>query len=96
MKTTSHLAGAPVHVEGRYLRQLCQWCGHRLIDVDLQRIEVEPGDDRPYPEWEIGAWVQIDGPRYRVLNPDSLNEDGPMPPDSCMRDVSPLLRPVEG
>lgn len=88
----SHLAGAPVHVDGCFLRQLCQWCGYRLIDVDVRNIATESSSaDRSYPEWEVGAWIQVDGSMRRALQ----TEEGKMPSDSCMRDVSPLLRAVE-
>lgn len=97
MPSESHLAGAPIYVEGHFMRQLCQWCGYRLIDVDLRNIAVPEEDaGKPFPEWEVGAWIQVDGPRWSVVQ----NEEGKMPPDACMRDVSPLLKavppPVEG
>jgi hypothetical protein len=91
MATTSesHLAGAPVYVEGRFLRQICQWCGHRLTDMDLRNVQGSGAEWKP-PEWEVGAWVQVDGSSLRVLE----GYEGKIPPDSCMRDVSPLLRSV--
>ena len=94
MDSVSHLAGASVCVDGRHLRQLCQWCGHRLVDEDLQNIAVEGSStDKPYyPKWQVGGWVRVDGPMRSAVE----NEDGKMPIDSCMRDVSPRLRVVEG
>lgn len=97
--TISHLAGAPITVEGRYRRQLCQWCGYRVEDVDLANVAVHcpDGDVRdPFPSWEIGAWIRIDGPCRSVVEPETNDAGEPrMPGDSCMRDVSPLLTVVE-
>jgi len=89
-RSTSHLAGAPITVDGRFHRQLCQWCGHRLHDMDLRNIAFKARDGEGFrpPEWEVGVWVRADGPMSRVVEVD----DGKMPGDACMRDVSPLLR----
>ncbi len=97
MSSQSHLAGGPVHVDSRYLRQLCQWCGYRLVDMDLHNVAmpVETAMSAtpakfPWPEWEVGAWIRVDGPMSSVVEMG----EGKMPPDSCMRDVSPLLKSV--
>lgn len=90
--STSHLAGTVITVQGRYVRQLCQWCGHRLVDVDLANIAVPVEDaDKPFPAWEVSAWIREDGPMRRVVE----TEGDRMPGDACMRDVAPLLRTVE-
>ena len=88
----SHLVGTAVHVDRRYLRQLCQWCGYRLIDVDLQNTATESSNnDTSYPEWPVDKWVRVDGPMCSVIE----NDDNKMPIDSCMRDVSPRMRVVK-
>lgn len=56
-----HIAGAKVEVGGRWLRQLCAWCGYTLIDYDLTRIAVPVGQDQTPPTWTIGALVAVDG-----------------------------------
>lgn len=90
--STSHLAGTVITVQGRYVRQLCQWCGHRLVDVDLACIAVPLEDaGKPSPAWEAGAWIREDGPARRVVE----TEGDKMPGDACMRDVAPLVRVVE-
>lgn len=91
MPSKSHLAGTALTVDGRFHRQLCQWCGHRLHDMDLRNVAIEGSDtDWKPPEWEVSAWIRIDGPLQSVIRVD----EGKMPPDSCMRDVSPLLKAV--
>lgn len=85
----SHLAGELVTIGGRYQRQLCMWCGFRLIDRDLSLIATEDG--RAPGQWEVGAWVQHDGPVRRITTPD---EPGKLPLDACTRDVLPTIRAV--
>lgn len=88
----THIAGQPVKLQGRYLRQRCSWCGAILIDVDLQNLGVHiPGEaigiEEPeafvYPVWNPGELVTLDGTAsYTLGNVSEL-------PDNCCAVLSP-------
>lgn len=95
MKTVVHLAAQDVWVEGRYVRQRCAWCGELLIDVDLARIAVHPPlpeGERPIATWQPGAMVEASGVWPTVYR--QIDDDGRIPINSCMEDVSPRIRAV--
>ena len=58
-----HIAGQPVLLSRRYMRQRCSWCGALLEDVDLTTIHtpVDEEGDPTYPTWPVGELVAIDG-----------------------------------
>lgn len=91
-----HLIGTSITVDGRYVRQLCQWCGKRLVDVDLSLVAVpEDHEGLPYPEWPVGEWLDVvegDGLTTAKLVTGLAEEKIPM--GCCMEDVSPRLRAV--
>ena len=96
MGSQSHLAGTALTVDGRFHRQLCQWCGLRLHDMDLRNVAIEGSDtDWKPPAWEVSAWIRIEGQNPTAFSVVEV-EEGKMPADSCMRDVSPLLKSVPG
>jgi hypothetical protein len=90
-RVTSHLAGDPVTVEGRWIRQRCSWCGVALIDVDLELILVaETTEPDAYPTWIPGFWIRVlPGPPICSRVVDDLA--GKLPVDACVRDVAPIV-----
>lgn len=95
-RVTSHFAGHALTIEGRWVRQLCAWCGLPLVDEDLELVAVPlppPGEPAqlPVPTWEPGAWIRVlpGCPTvYRVV--DDVAE-GKLPVDACTRDVAPIV-----
>lgn len=55
-----HIAGLPIQMEGRYIRQRCGWCGAMIEDIDLTMIAVA-GEDTSVPLWTQGHLISIDG-----------------------------------
>lgn len=53
-----HIAGQPVQLQNRYVRQRCSWCGALIEDLDLERIAVA-GDDSSVPLWPIGELIEV-------------------------------------
>lgn len=76
-----HIAGQPVQLQARYVRQRCSWCGALIEDIDLQRTAVYVGDentDTTVPLWPTGELVAIDGNMKYCLG--DVSE---MPPNCC-------------
>jgi hypothetical protein len=74
-----HIAGAPVAI-GPLVRQLCGWCGYRLVDVDQRRMAVPAGQEGAPATWEYGDLVGVRGPMSRVIE----HVDGaPLPLSAC-------------
>lgn len=75
----THIAGLDVTLDGRYMRQLCAWCGHELIDYDLALVAVALNPDGSHPgppaAWQAGSFVQIDGGVSATLDVDRLPEN---------------------
>jgi len=67
-----HFAGPPIKAEGR-CRQLCMWCGHVLIDVELTR------DTKP-PEWPVSALIKVEDGVATVVPHEPGAE---LPPGCC-------------
>ncbi len=86
-----HIAGFAIQV-GSELRQLCAWCGHRLIDVDLSCVAAPMKEDGsppdPYSTWAPDAlveWEETPGcVRTSVVNA----VDGNLPPNCCAKRVA--------
>ncbi|HEX6870524.1 MAG TPA: hypothetical protein VF163_05450 [Micromonosporaceae bacterium] len=55
----AHLAGPAVNIDDRWLRQRCAWCGHLLIDYDLELVAVPEGQDAAPAVWLVGAQVAV-------------------------------------
>lgn len=74
-----HIAGPPITINGRYQRQLCAWCGHRLLDYDLANVAVP--DDQPGPPatFPAGRLIQVIGAMAVTLE----QGDGDELPDGC-------------
>jgi hypothetical protein len=51
-----HIAGFPVRV-GNHKRQLCAWCGFRLVDIDLANCASSDGAEPGH--WEPNALVRV-------------------------------------
>ena len=93
MSRVVHIAGRPVKV-GHRGRQLCAWCGAKLIDDDFSTIMVASNADGspgelPRP-WDDGALVAVDG-SLSMLVP---HEDGTDLPDDCCAPSTGLPIPV--
>lgn len=84
--STVHIAGFAIQV-GVELRQLCSWCGHRLIDVDLSCVMSPMKEDGsppdPYGTWKPDALVEVDG-NYSCV----IKHDGTLPPNCCAKKVA--------
>lgn len=81
-----HLAGPDVTVDGRFVRQLCSWCGARLVDLDLARVYVvEVNGSRGPSRWEPGSWVRV-RERGKLTSYDvvRLSDGERYPEESCM------------
>jgi len=89
-----HLAGADVIVEGRWMRQLCQWCGYRLIDEDLTRVAVPSGQSGALPHFEIGAWICVEGVNPTAFSVVDAPGEDKYPAGACFDDVVPALSMV--
>lgn len=83
---TVHVAGTVLTLQDRYIRQLCAWCGHRLVDVDLERVEVLEADvGRPFSTWPVGSLVEVYGSMSVVLAEADEARSGVLPERSCTR-----------
>lgn len=78
-----HIAAPHICIDGRYLRQLCAWCGHRLVDYDLDRVAVPVGQEGPLPTWPTGALVEVDGGLSILLG--EWTADMRLPENTCHR-----------
>ncbi len=87
MTAKAHFAGRALTLEGRLVRQICAWCGHQLIDTDLE------ADAHNYPTWTEGHWIEVDQDE-RITS--SLGELDYIPDHACMAaQLGPLLRLVQ-
>jgi len=80
-----HIVGRPLRVQG-VMRQVCSWCGEKLIDYDLECIATSDGADPGF--WSEGDLLEVSG-----TNPVSYvvvqHQDGAaLPAGSC------ALRPL--
>lgn len=75
---TVHIAGPDIQI-GSHVRQLCAWCGHKLIDYDLNNVAVPEGPNGSPGTWPRGALIAVDGRWAYVLGGDGSL----VPPNSC-------------
>ena len=92
-----HIAGFPVRVGGKG-RQLCAWCGERLVDIDYERTMVAPNADGTPGEgprfFEINELVAVEGTNPRAMYVVQLDDgDNELPVLSCAFELK--LRVVE-
>jgi hypothetical protein len=77
-----HIAGIELRI-GPLQRQLCAWCGERLVDNDLRNIAVPEGQDPHMHAWELNGLVEVmpgNPALYAALpHPD----DGKYPDNGC-------------
>jgi hypothetical protein len=80
--STIHVAAIELRI-GPLQRQVCAWCGLRLIDVDVRNIAVPDGQSPWLHAWEVGGLVEVtDGnPTGYVALPHP--EDGKLPDNAC-------------
>ena len=83
--TVIHIAGLPLQVGAQH-RQRCGWCGAVIDDVDLSHI-ASSGDGSPYPEWEPGVLVAVDGDVRWAVHHD----DGDVLPDEACGQLDPAV-----
>ncbi len=84
----AHIAGPPIRV-GDHLRQLCTWCGYRLIDEDLSATFSI--DDCGPLTWPVDSLVNVFGHGKSLW---SRPEDGSLPPESCAADHLKRQKPL--
>lgn len=98
LASIAHLAG-PATFYGNEVRQLCRWCGYRIIDDDLSLIAFQVCDDaicnRHYghqgdhnpetdPHPTWSGWVEVTGVNPKMFS--TLEWDSDIAPEnSCMR-----------
>lgn len=96
MSATVHIAGAAVNVGGQ-LRQLCAWCGYRLIDVDLSCVATPMPEDgsepEPYRTWEAHALVEIEESPGVTRSSVVQAHHGKLPANACAKKVKLHLVP---
>jgi len=86
--TVAHLAGQTV-TYGTLTRQMCKWCGSRLINEDSTLVAyqiVEGEEDKPHvvPTWPIDQWVEVTGVNPTMYS--TVEHEGDIAPEnSCMR-----------
>lgn len=95
---TIHLAGIPITIQDRLVRQLCSWCGERLIDLDLEMVAVHEPDAKegePFKpsHWEVGAWVGVEGTNPRVYTLETPDDPNKYPDESCLSRDAPRAKP---
>jgi hypothetical protein len=84
----SHLPGQGVTIGGRWVRQLCQWCGTAIVEHDLALVAV-PVDQGPYepPMWPLDRYVRSEGANPRVWSDAGAADPGSKSPaDVCWLD----------
>jgi hypothetical protein len=97
---TIHIAGFPVRI-GPHCRQLCAWCGEKLVDANFDLVMVAPISEVT-PDfipgfWEMGALVAVDRSeetRAALSTLVSHAEGDPLPAGSCFRREHPSIRLV--
>lgn len=77
--STVHIAGDHIQIN-QLLRQRCAWCGHVLIDYNLDRLAVPVGQDPSRSTWPVGGLVEVDGNASWVVELDAV--DG-LPDNAC-------------
>jgi hypothetical protein len=88
--TETHVAGADLEIQGRYLIQRCAWCGCVLLSYDYERTAT-PGEWRKPGTFTVGGLVRFsyDGPVARwgeaTLSRTTavVLDDETLPDDAC-------------
>lgn len=82
-----HIAGHPITVNGRYLRQRCAWCGAIILDYDLSTLaftDDTPEEDRHPATWPVGDMIASDGGHtWIAATPDHTGNVETMPAQAC-------------
>ncbi len=81
-----HMAGIANMVAGKFHRQLCAWCGYRLIDDDTSqysRVLDEKGQVHAPVAFPLGVWVKIT-PGIPIIKTVVTAPPGNYHPESCM------------
>jgi len=88
-----HIAGMPVWIGDRWMRQRCAWCGEVLLNYDLSLVAVPVGQESDPGTWEIGALVLMDGGMAAVVP----HADGdPLPDEACAKRDPEVTRWQQG
>lgn len=95
MATETHVAGADLEIQGRYLIQRCAWCGAVMLAYDYERISM-PGEWKKPGTFTVGGLVRFtyDGPVARwgeaVLSRtmmEALVDAERLPEDACALNI---------
>lgn len=87
-----HIVGHAVVIAERHCRQLCAWCGERLVDEDLSLIATPDGQGFN-PFWDQNALLEV-GENYKMIVKPT--EDGKLPPGCCANKPTLRLVPRSG
>jgi hypothetical protein len=83
-----HIAGMGTRIGSR-VRQLCAWCGYRLIDEDLA-LMASPDGPPDVKAWETNAWVEVEEePGFRGCTLISPPAAGGLPVGNCVDEPAP-------
>ncbi len=79
MSAVVHIVG-PGYQNGALVRQLCAWCGERIIDEDLRLVATIDGRGPSF--WPEGELLEVDKERGRQTV--IAHEKGaPLPRNAC-------------
>lgn len=87
-----HIAGFPVRV-GNQKRQLCAWCGERLIDDNLEAMASSDGEEPGH--FEPNALVEVSGQNPRCTSIVPHVDGAAIPTGWCGDEKRPQLRLVK-
>lgn len=84
-KAVAHIVGFPVVIQGHLCRQRCAWCGHLIVDVDVELVAVAEGQGGYDPFWPTNAVVEIEITDGGTVTRMSVVKvvDGLLPDNAC-------------
>ena len=80
----THIAGFPVRI-GNKARQLCAWCGERLIDDDYDLMAFAPGCDAEPKYFEPNTLVEVETSADARFTTVVQPIDGDLPRNCCAK-----------
>jgi hypothetical protein len=87
----THIVGTG-YQNGPFMRQVCAWCGAKLIDEDLRRIASPDGHGMSfYPEGKLLEVIIHDGGGFRGSTVLDRDPTGAPPDNACF--VAPKPSP---
>lgn len=85
MSTVTHIAGFALRV-GNKARQLCAWCGVRLIDDDYDLMAFAPGCDTEPKYYGPNALVEVVTDGNMTQSAVVAAVDGELPRNCCAKE----------